>query len=105
MRLTDSPLANHRALRALSWTIDTTLLGAAILLCLIVRQYPLLNPWLTSKVLLLALYIAFGTVTLKRARTRAGRGAALCAALLTFLFIAGVAISHRPAGWLSLLRP
>ncbi len=103
MRVADSPLANHLALRVLSWLIDSTLLGAAILLCLIVHQYPLLDAWLTSKVALLVLYVGLGTLALKRARTRAGRGAAVAASLLTFCAILGVAITHRPAGWLSLL--
>ena len=36
--------------RLLSWTIDTTLLTAALILMTIVRQYPLVDSWLTVKV-------------------------------------------------------
>lgn len=96
--------ANHRALRMTSYVIDTTLLGAAITLTLIVHQYPFVDAWLTAKTLLLVLYIALGIVALKHARTRSGRIAALVAALATFGMMIGVAITHHPAGWLSLLQ-
>ncbi|HET7837903.1 MAG TPA: SirB2 family protein [Steroidobacteraceae bacterium] len=104
MRIADIAGANHRALRWLSYTVDTALLLAAILLTLIVHQYPFVNAWLTAKLLLLPLYIALGVIALKRARTPAGRLAAYLAALLTFVMIVGVAVEHEPAGWLRLLR-
>ena len=104
MRIADLPGANTRALRWMSYVIDSTLLGAAILLSVIMRQYPFLDSWLTTKVLLLLLYIGLGTIALKRARTRTGRAAAYVAALLTFGYIVGVAIAHDPAGWIALLR-
>jgi uncharacterized membrane protein SirB2 len=104
MRIADLPDANSSALRWMSYLIDSTLLGAAILLSVIVRQYPFVDGWLTTKVLLLLLYIGLGTIALSRARTRTGRAAAYVAALLTFGYIVGVAIAHDPAGWIALLR-
>jgi uncharacterized membrane protein SirB2 len=104
MRIAGLASANHWALRWLSYVIDSTLLGAAILLSLIVHRYPFIDGWLTTKVLLLLVYIGLGTMALKRARTRTGRTAAFVAALLTFGYIVGVAIAHDPAGWIALLR-
>ncbi len=104
LRIADSATANHRLLRVMSYLIDTALLVAAILLTLILRQYPFVESWLTAKVLLLALYIGLGIITLKRAHTRGARTAALIASLVTFVAIIGVAIAHRPAGWLSLIQ-
>ncbi len=104
MRIADLSLANHRALRWMSYLIDSTLLGAALLLSVIVHQYPFIDGWLTTKVLLLLVYVGLGTIALNRARTRAGRTAAFAAALLTFGYIVGVAIAHDPAGWIVLLR-
>jgi len=100
MRVANSPWANHRALRVLSYLIDTTLLVAAILLTLIVHQYPFTNGWLTAKVLLLVVYIGLGMIALKRAQTRGGRAAASVGALLVFGLIIGVALTHQPARWL-----
>lgn len=104
MRIAGLEVANHRALRIASYVIDTTLLIAAILLTVIIHQYPLTDAWLTTKVLLLALYIVLGTMALKRGKTSATRTTSFIAALLVFLFIVGVAWTHRPAGWLVLLQ-
>jgi uncharacterized membrane protein SirB2 len=97
------PWANHPALRRLSYTIDTGLLAAALMLVAILHQYPFVQPWLTTKVLLLAVYIVLGVYALRRARTRSVRVAAYVAALLVFLFIASVAWRHDPRGILELL--
>ena len=90
--------ANHVALRWLSYTIDTCLLTAALMLVTILHQYPFVQSWLTMKVLLLVVYIVLGTYALRRARTRPARLAAYVAALLVFLFIASVAWWHDPRG-------
>lgn len=104
MRLAAIRAANHRLLRLTSYVIDTTLLVAAVLLTLILHQYPFTDAWLTTKFLLLVPYIVLGTYALKRARTPSGRAVALLCALLTFAYIIGVAITHQPAGWLSMVR-
>ena len=104
LRIGNSAMANHRLLRITSHIIDTTLLTSAILLTLILQQYPFVEAWLTAKVLLLALYIALGYITLKRAHSRLGRITALIGSLVTFVAIIGVAIAHHPAGWLNLIH-
>ena len=104
MRIADLPAANHRTLRWISYAVDTTLLGAAVLLALIVHQYPFVDGWLTTKVLLLPLYIGLGILALRGAPTRAGRSAAFAGALLTFAYIVGVALRHDPLGWLAPAR-
>src|SRR3954469_2509311 len=57
-------------LRHLTYTIDTVLLTAALMLVTLLHQYPFVQAWLTVKVCLLAVYIVLGTFALKRARTR-----------------------------------
>src|SRR5699024_4244606 len=49
-------VANHAAVKRLSYLIDTTLLLAAIALAVIIHQYPFVQAWLTVKVLLLVVY-------------------------------------------------
>jgi len=104
LRIGACPAANHWALRLAAHGIDTVLLVSGILLTLVLHQYPLTDAWLTAKVLLLVLYIFLGTLALKRARTTASRVLALFAAVLTFVAIIGVAVTHQPAGWLTFLR-
>ncbi|MBL0163921.1 MAG: SirB2 family protein [Xanthomonadales bacterium] len=100
MMLADSPWTNHIVLRRLSWTIDTTLLVAALMLIMIMHQYPFVQAWLTVKVVMLVVYIVLGVFALKRGRTRAARLGFYVAALLVFLFIVSVARAHAPWGFL-----
>ena len=104
LRIAARPAANHPVLRFAAHVNDSVLLVTAILLTLILQQYPFTDAWLTAKILLLVPYILLGTVALRRARTTAGRALAFFAALLTFIVIIGVAVTHRPAGWLIFLH-
>ena len=104
LRIANVAAANHRLLRLASYGIDTALLAAAVLLTLILQQYPFREAWLTTKVLLLVLYIGLGSVALRRARGRRASGLAFSAALLTYAWIIGVAVTREPAGWLSLVQ-
>jgi uncharacterized membrane protein SirB2 len=98
MMLAGSVRVYHPALKYLSYLIDTTLLTAAVLLTLILHQYPFVQSWLTAKVLLLMAYIVLGVFALRRGRSRASRAAYFVAALAVFLFIVSIAIAHDPRG-------
>lgn len=87
--------------RLLSWSIDTILLTAALMLMTVVRQYPFVDPWLTVKVLLLVVYIGLGTLAFAAARPRPARIGFWIAALVVFGFIATVARAHHPLGLFS----
>ena len=97
-------LPRNVLLRSLPHAIDTVLLTSALWLTTIIQQFPFQQPWLTTKVLLLLLYIVLGHVALRRARSRAGRTLAFAAACAVFLFIYSVARLHHPLGAL-LLAP
>ena len=104
LRVKGSIVANIDVLRFMSFGIDTALLIAAILLASTLHEYPFVNSWLTVKALLLGLYVVLGSYALRRARTQTGRCVAFVAALATFGFIIGVAVTHQPAGWLTLMH-
>lgn len=84
-------------LRYLSYTVDTVLLTAALILTTIIQQFPFADSWLTMKVLLLVVYIMLGYHAL-RARTARIRWASLASAVLVYGFIISVARAHSPAG-------
>jgi len=90
-------------LRYLSYTIDTVLLTAALMLATIIHQFPFVQGWLTAKVLLLVVYVVLGSFALKRGRTRAVRTSCWIAALLVYLFIFSIARAHNPLGIMALL--
>ena len=85
-------------MRYLSYTIDSILLAAALMLIAVIHQYPFVQAWLTVKVLLLVVYIGLGSIAIKRGKSLAIRRAAFVAALGVFVFIASVAHTHNPLG-------
>ena len=87
-------------LRYLSYTIDTVLLTAALMLLTILPAALFANGWLMVKVALVVLYVVLGTFALRRGRTPRMRAACYLAALLVFVTIIGIAIAHHPMGWL-----
>lgn len=87
-------------LRYLSYTIDTVLLTAALMLTAILHQYPFVHAWLTVKVLLLVIYVVLGSYALKRGSTSGVRVACWFAALVVYAAIISVAHAHHPLGML-----
>ena len=90
-------------LRYLSYTIDTVLLTAALMLATMLHQYPFVQGWLTTKVLLLVVYVVLGSYALKRGATPVVRGWTFAAALAVYGFIISVARAHDPRGLFALL--
>ncbi len=87
----------NRVIKILPHVLDTLLLVFAILLCIRIAQYPLTDSWLTAKVIGLIAYIGFGSVAIKRASRRA-----FFAALLSYLYVLGVARTHDVVSWLAM---
>jgi uncharacterized membrane protein SirB2 len=85
-------------LRYLSYTIDTVLLTAALMLLTVLKLNPFVVPWLAVKLTLLVAYVVLGSLALKRARSRRSRAAFYVAALATFGFMYFVARAHNPLG-------
>lgn len=87
--------------RYLSYTVDTVLLTAALMLMTVVRQYPFADAWLTVKVLLLVVYIGLGILAFRTGRPRALRLAFWLAALAVYGYIVSVARARDPLGFLA----
>lgn len=94
--LADSPTMQRRWVRILPHLIDTALLLSAMALAVWNAQYPFVQAWLSVKVGALLLYIVLGSIALKRGRSKPVRAAAYVAALATFAYIVGVAVTKNP---------
>jgi uncharacterized membrane protein SirB2 len=90
--------------KLLSYTIDTTLLTAALMLFTLLPHAMFSNGWLATKLVLLVVYIGLGTFALKRGRTRRTRAFCYVVALCVFAFIISVARAHHPLGIFSMLE-
>ena len=99
LMLADSPRLQARWLRIVPHVVDTLLLVSALTLAVLLGQYPVVDGWLTGKVLGLGGYILCGTMALKHGRTKAVRGLFLVFALGCFAYIVSVALSHSPWGF------
>jgi uncharacterized membrane protein SirB2 len=92
-------------LRYLSYSIDTVLLTAALMLLTALKLNPFVVPWLSVKLALLVCYVVLGSLALKRASTPRGRALCYAAALSCFGFMYFVARAHHPLGLLQGLSP
>ena len=92
--------ANAAPVRYLSYTIDTCLLTAALMLLVILKLNPFAVPWLAVKLVLLVAYVVLGVMALKRARTRMAKCGFYVAALACFGAMYSVARAHHPLGLL-----
>ena len=104
LMLADSPWLQARPVRIAPHIIDTMLLGSAAWLSWRLAQYPFVQGWITAKVAGLILYIALGTIALRKGRTRTSRALALAGALAAAAYIVSVALTRSPLGaaaWLS----
>ncbi|MBT9515076.1 MAG: SirB2 family protein [Methyloversatilis discipulorum] len=98
-RLLDHAWPLRALWRHLSVAIDTALLLAGASLWWLLQLNPLHTPWLGVKLALLLVYIALGSMALKRARSPRSRALFLLAALLCLAFMASVALARHPLGW------
>jgi uncharacterized membrane protein SirB2 len=97
--LNDSRLLNARASKIVPHIVDTVLLLSAIALVVIVG-FQANAAWISTKILSLIVYIVLGTFALKRGRTKGTRTVTGILAIIVFAFIASVARTHDPLGFL-----
>lgn len=81
-----------------SYTIDTTLLTAALMLLTILPWAMFGNGWLAAKFVLLVAYIVLGVLALRPHRSRLARAGLYVAALLTYGWMYTIARAHHPLG-------
>lgn len=75
--------------------IDTVLLLSAIWLCVLIAQYPLVNGWVTFKVIGVLIYIFMGMLALKWAKTPPLKWAGFFGALIILALTAKVAVTKQ----------
>ena len=92
----DSAMLTQRWVKVFPHVVDTLLLLSGIALVLQYRIYPNEQPWLAVKLTALVAYIVFGSIALKRGKTRVIRLTAFFAALAVFGYMLLVATTRSP---------
>ena len=100
--LRDSPLLQKKAVRIAPHVNDTLFLLSGIALIWLLALPVAGQPWLLAKFVALLFYIGFGMVAMRFGKTRAVRAIAYFAALATFAYIVGVALSKSLLSWLAI---
>ena len=85
----------------LSYTIDTCLLTAALMLLTILPWAMFANGWLLVKIVLIVAYVVLGVMAMRPQRNRRSRAIYYVLALLTFVAIYVTARTHNPLGALA----
>jgi uncharacterized membrane protein SirB2 len=94
--LRGSASLQKRWVRIAPHVIDSVLLVTALGLLFRLQLNPFVTPWLGAKLAALSGYIVFGSIALKRGRTRKARVASLLVALGLFAYMAGTALTRDP---------
>ena len=84
--------------RPLSYTIETTLLTAALMLLTILPWAVFSNGWLVMKLCLLVVYVVLAYVALRPGRSRQQRVVLFVLALLIYGWMYTIARAHHPLG-------
>jgi uncharacterized membrane protein SirB2 len=92
--LTGARWPMRAAVRRASVAIDTLLIGAGGTLWWMLSLHPLRERWLLAKLLLIVLYIALGSLALKRAPSLATKALAFAASLACVAAVAVIALTH-----------
>lgn len=98
MVLDNRTAAMAAPVRYLSYSIDTVLLAAALLLVAMLPSGVFANGWLLAKLMLLVVYIVLGSFALKRARDKKSQAGFFVAAVSVYAFMYSVARAHHPLG-------
>jgi len=96
LNVMQSPMLQKKWLKILPHIVDTLLLVSAATLCVILKQYPFVDAWVTEKLLALVMYVFMVTLALKIGRTGFIRAIGLIGALSWIAYAGMVAVSKQP---------
>jgi uncharacterized membrane protein SirB2 len=97
--MVESRMLRVKWVRVLPHVNDTLLLLSGLTLAALSGQYPIIDNWLTAKLLALLVYIGLGMLALKPGRRRDARIAAWLGALAVFGYMVAVAVTRSALPW------
>jgi uncharacterized membrane protein SirB2 len=100
-RVTNNKLHQNRAWKIVPHVNDALFLATGVWLIAILHLPWVQQPWLLAKFAGLAGYIGFGMVAFRFGRSDAIRLIAFVAAVASFAFIVGAALTKSPLSWIA----
>jgi len=96
LTLSRPPAQNGKVPTMLAHTLSLGVLASGLTMVAIYGQMP---AWAMTKLIFLFVFIAFGVIAFKRAKTRAVQLTMMALALLTYAFLVSVAVTKLPSGF------
>lgn len=93
--MTDSAMMQKKWVKIVPHIVDTFLLISAMVLCVLLSQYPFATGWLTEKFIGLLLYIFFGLLALKIAKDKKIKTIGFVLAIGTIVFMGKLAVTKQ----------
>ncbi len=92
LHLKQSAIMNKKLVKIAPHVIDTFLLLSGIILCFIIKQYPVQDAWLTEKIGAVVAYIFLATIALKANRPKLFKTFAAIGALAWIVYAANISM-------------
>ena len=99
--ITESTLFRNRVTRIAPHLVDTLFLATAVWMVVELQLEPLAQPWLQAKLVGVLGYIGLGMLAFRFGRTTEIRLIAFVAAIASFAYVVGAALSKSPASWIA----
>lgn len=96
LTLSKPPAQNGKVPTLLAHTLSLGVLASGLTLVALYGQMP---AWAMTKLIFLFVFIAFGVIAFKRAKTRGVQLTMMALALVTYAFLVSVAVTKQPAGF------
>jgi len=99
----DSKLLNHKFILVTPHLIDTLFLLSGFSMAFVLNMGLFAQGWLSMKIVMLMFYLLFVGIALNRGKTKSVRVASFFLAILTFLFIVGIAVNKTGISWFAMI--
>ena len=91
----------HPLVKRLPHIVDSLLLLTALIMVYLSAQYPFVQHWLTTKVVLLIVYILLGMMALRWLKNKKQRIIAWLMAIVVYVYILSVAMTRSSSGFMN----
>jgi len=103
LMVNDSKWLNHKIVLVTPHLVDTVFLLSGFSMAFVLNMGLFAQGWLTLKIFLLMFYLLFVGIALNRGKTKSIRIGSFFLAIVTFVYIVGIAVNKTGISWFALI--
>ena len=103
LMVNDSKWLNHKIVLVTPHLVDTVFLLSGFSMAFVLNMGLFAQGWLTLKIFLLMFYLLFVGIALNRGKTKSIRIGSFFLAIVTFVYIVGIAVNKTGISWFAML--